>query len=499
LTDPLIASASDRRPAHQAGILAIGQILATLADVATPLFIVRVADKADVGALSAALLVYTTLSMAFSVGLPGTLQFHMPNRPIEERRAIARQAGLLLAALGAGAGALLAAIAAAARLGAVRSDAGLADLWLLAALPIGDLPLRMFPGMLVVERAERAAAGVSIFRSLCLTIGVIVPLAFGMPVQSLMLALSGAGLLFAAVAVALYRRTYANAPAAPSPVSAGGMLRFAFPLGLTELVANLNNRVDRYLIFPFGAVALAEYTAGSWQIPVIPSITLAIGVAYGPALAALFKAGAPEQAVSLWREQTAKTSLLIVPIAMVFVVAAEEAIEVLFTEQYLVAAGVLRIYALMNLGRVTAFGSVLVAAGRPRWVLRSAFIALLANVAISVPMTLALGFQGPAIGAMVAYIPIVCAYCWHIGQAAGVPFRAVFPLRRWLDAVALAVPPAAAALAAKLLLDLPAAAMLGIEALILVSGYVALGVATGRIGRGEWRFLVSVLRLRGGR
>ena len=126
------------------------------------LVIVRVADKADVGALAATLLVYTTLSMFLSVGLPGTLQFHLSNRPAGERRAIVRTVGILLGALGAGVAAIQLAVAAAARLGLLQSDVRLADLAFLAALPIGDLPLRMLPGMLVVEGAERVAAGVAI-------------------------------------------------------------------------------------------------------------------------------------------------------------------------------------------------------------------------------------------------------------------------------------------------------------------------------------------------
>ena len=314
-----------------------------------------------------------------------------------------------------------------------------------------------------------------------------------------MLVLSGVGLLFLLVAILFYRTTYSTAPKGRSPLTSGALLRFAFPLGLTEVVANINNRVDRFLIFPFGATRLAEYSAGSWQIPVIPNITYAVGVAYGPALAALFKAGAAAQAVALWRDQTAKTSLLIIPIAMVFVVAAEEAIAVLFTAQYLMAASVLRFYALMNLGRVTAFGTVLVAAGRPRYVLRSAAIGLLANVAISVPLTLAIGFNGPALGAMLAYIPLVCVYCWHIGRAASVPFTATFPLGAWLKAASLAIVPAMAALAVKATLDLPAAVMLALEALIVIAGYFVLGVITGLIGPQERRFLMSVVRMKGGR
>ncbi len=487
---------SNERAAHQAGVLAVGQILATMAEVVAPLVIVRIIGKAEVGALAAVLLVYTTLAMFLTLGLPGTLQFHLPNRAIGERRTIVRRMGALLVACGGAVAAVQLGIAGASELGLIRSDARLEYLALLVGLPLGDLPLRMLPSMLVVEGKERAAAGVSIFRSLCMSLGTLVPLALGLGVPSVMLVLSGVGLLFLLFTFAFYRTTYRGAARTPSALSSVEMIRFAFPLGLTELVSNLNRRIDRFLIIPLGAILLAEYEAGSWQIPIIPSITYAVGVAYGPRLAELFKGGAARQAVNLWREQTAKTSLLVVPIAMVFIVAAEEAIEVFFTTQYLNGASVFRFYALMTLGRVTAFGTVLVAAGRPRYVLRSAVLAMLSNLALSVPLVLWIGFNGPALGTMLAFIPMVCAYSWYIGKASNMPFRQIFPFAAWLRVVGVASVPAVLAVAAKLTLNLPPAAMLVIEALIVVGGFVALGSLTGLIRRGEWEFLASVMKMR---
>lgn len=483
----------EQRSAHQAGILAIGQTLATLAEVITPLVIVRILGKADVGSLAGLLLVYTTLSMIATLGLPNTLQFHLAGLTGGERRATSRRMGLLLLLVGGVVAVIFIGIAVLADTDLITTEVRLEYLAFLIVLPMGDIPMRMLPTMLVVEGAGRLAASVSLVRSLGITLGTLVPLALGMDVYVVMIVLSGVGVLFGAITVGLYAMAYQGKPLSPTPQTMAEMVRFALPVGLTELVANLNKRFDRLLIIPLGAIALAEYEAGSWQVPIIPGIAYAVGVAYGPRLAELFKSGSGPRAVQVWREQTAKTSLLVVPIAMVFVVAAEEAIEVFFTSDYLNGAKVFRLYAIMTLGRVTAFGTILVAAGKPRYVLLSSLVAFGSNVALSVPLVITLGFVGPAIGTMLAFIPMVCGYSWYIGKAAGVPFREVFPLAAWLKVVLATLAPAACALALKFTLDLPPVVMLIIEALVVLGGFIMVGIATQLITWSEWRYLRSVV------
>lgn len=486
----------EHQSAYQAGVLALGRILSVLAEVVTPLAIVRLLGKAEVGVLVALLLVYTTTAMVLTLGLPNVLQFYLPGRSAGERRGVTKRVALLLLGAGALMSAILGGLSAFSYTGLVANEMRLDLMVFLVGLPLGDIPLRMLPTMLVVEGMERAAAGVSVIRSLGMTLGTLVPLALGAELWTVMAVLSGVGVVFGSITYWYYRRTYGSVETVDPAESPMEVVRFAFPLGLTELVVNLNQRVDRFLIIPLGAIALAEYQSGSWQIPIIPGISYAVGVAYGPRLARLFKEGAGRQALKVWRDQSSKTALLVVPIAMVFAVAAEETIEVFFTRAYLNGASVFRLYALMTLGRITAFGTVLVAAGKPRFVLRSAIIALMANVVLSVPLVVAIGFNGPAVGTMLAFIPMVCTYSWYIGRSVGVPFRYVFPFVPWLKVVAAAAVPAAAAIGFKLTVDLAPAVMLMAEAVIVLVGFLVVASATGLITRKEVDYMKSVILLR---
>ncbi len=484
------------RTAHQAGVLAVGRIFSSAAEVIAPLIIVRLLGKTDVGVLMAIILIHTTLTMVLSVGLPGTLSFHLPSQSPGERRAITACMGRLLFGLGILAAGILLVIAGLSHYHILSTELELTYLAGLVALPLGDLPMRMLPNMLVIEGRERAAAATSILRSLGMSLGMLVPLALGASIWTVMLVLSGVGLVFGAVTLGYYRAVYRHITTERTSITARTLIRFAVPIGVTELISNINSRFDRFLIIPLGAAALAEYSAGSWQVPIIPSIAYAVGVAYAPRFAELFKAGRPGDVVAVWREQARKTALLVVPISLIFVVAAEETVSVAFTHDYINGASVLRYYALMTLGRITAFGSVLVAAGKPQYLFRSALIAFLSNVVISVPLFYWIGFDGPALGSMLAFIPMVASYTWYIGRATGVPFREVYPLRAWLAVVLTALPAVIGAVAFKVYVDVTPALAFAVEAAIIVVGFSMTGMAVGLIRSDEWRFLRRYLFFR---
>ncbi|HSU41414.1 MAG TPA: hypothetical protein VLJ38_17675, partial [Polyangiaceae bacterium] len=98
-------------PARQAGALVFGTTLATLSSALTPLLIVRLIGKADVARLLSITLVYETLAMLLSIGLPYTMLYQVSNREAPARAAIARRIARSASLLGLGGAALVALVA----------------------------------------------------------------------------------------------------------------------------------------------------------------------------------------------------------------------------------------------------------------------------------------------------------------------------------------------------------------------------------------------------
>jgi O-antigen/teichoic acid export membrane protein len=495
---------------EQAGVLVLGKILATLSEAIVPLAIVRLLGKADVGILSGLLLVYSTVALVLTAGFPETLTFYLPTRAPAERRAIARKVAQSLLLLGFVGAVVLVGISLLARFAPslasgvatsgkerVSATESLKYLALLAAYPIADLPGRMLPNLLIVEQRAKAAAGVGIVKAIGSSVAALLPIALGAPLWVVVLSIGGFGFLFGSVLLYYISALYPGVPHVQSPISMKTLLRFGLPLGLTDIVSMLNNQLDRYLIvFFFPAAAMAEYQAGAWQIPIITTIPYTVGAVYAPRFVELFSAGKSREAIGIWRQSALKTALLVVPITMVFVVASEETMELLFTSSYLRAAPVFRWYCVLTLGRIATFGSVIVAAGAPRLIFQSAVVSLLSNALICCVLVKLIGFNGPAMGTALAFVPSVIYYCYCIALATDLKFKDIFPFVGFVRVLALASVASLPAWWFKYAVAWPAAARLPVEAALLLGSFALLGTLAGEIRRADWAFLANWLRLR---
>lgn len=483
--------------AHDAGSLILGQLLGQLAEVLAPLLIVRLINKDGAGSLNELLFVHATLTMVLTTGLPAALSYHLAQHDVvAERRAIARQLTRLLYVMGAAA-AFIYALAGGIAL-AVDSGAGAANMLALALLPLGDIPSRVLPNLLVVEGRGRSATWIGITRSLGNVACVSLPLALGGTITHVCLALSALGLVYATATLLIERAIYRGVPTIPSSLSLRRIIGFAFPMTLNELVGNLYSRLDRILIAVVASAAtFADYAAGSWQVPIIPSIAGAVGVAYTPLFARLYHQGKKSEILATWRAQTVKTALPVVAIATFFLVAAEETIELAFTRDYLSATPVFRCFTFITLWRTTSFGAILLAAGAPHHILRASIVGLATNAIIGIPLYYIVGPIGPALASVIAFGATVTSYTRAIAKVTDAPHRAVYPWVGMLRVLAVAAAAAGPTLAFKMAVgDLHAGAKLGIELGIFAVAYAVLGTLFGVIERADWQFMGDWIRMR---
>lgn len=495
------ASDTGQKRARQASVLVFGKALSTISDALVPILVVRLLDKTEVGILSAVLIIYATASLVLSTGFPAALFHFLPARDGAERAALARRFSAMLTGLGTALGILFLASkgfdqsSLSAHADSAFDAESLSMLAALSLYPLGDLPIRLLPNLLVIEDRAGAAAGIGVLRALGTSTVTLVPILMGLKLEAVFWGLSLFGVVELVGHQLVLRSLYRNQVRVPCPVPARTIVRFSIPLGLTDVVSLLNNRLDRYLIgIAFPPSRLAEYHAGAWQVPVINEIPYAVGRVYASDLARLFEEGRPRDALALWRGSIHKVAVVVVPLSCVFLVAAEECMDLLFTAEYAAASNVFRAYAVLTLGRVAAFGTVIIAAGRPRLVFHAALFTILANVVISAPLLYFVGFLGPAIGTAIAFVPTVWFYCWCIGKAAGVPAREVFPLSSYFKVLGVGMLASAPAVAYKLMFQSSAAMTLLVVTALILGTYAVLGTWLGQITREDWRFALRTVR-----
>jgi len=494
-------SEAERNVSRDASILVVGNVLATIADIITPIAILRLTGKAEVASLSGLLLIYNTMALLLLAGFHQSVMFFLPGRPIEERAAVARKVVRLLIGLGVvGAGVLVVLGTYATPLIAsldLFEDAptDLSPLMFLLLFPLGDLPARILPNLAVVERRPRTAASYGVFRSLTVSVSTLVPIALGYSPSVVAMSMSAVALAQLVFVAVVMRQCYADVPRVTSPVTTTELVRFGLPLGATDMVASLNNRFDQLLVLTsFPAHTYAVYRAGAYQIPVVTRIPYLVATALAPSLVEAFREGRARDAIDAWKGSIGKVSLLVVPVTLVFFVGAEAFIELLGGPEYLDAVPVFRWYTLLSMLRVAAFGTVIVAAGQPKFVLRAALQSFSFNALLSVPLLIMVGFVGPAIGTALAFLPMAVVYTRYISQASGIPLRDVFPLGVYLRIVAVASVGAAAAWAFALATDFgPWLELLGVAGIVL-GCFSALGTVTGTVSAEDWAFATAKFR-----
>lgn len=493
-------------PAQQAGALILGTTLATLSGVLLPLALVRLMGKADIAELMALVLIYDMVALIATAGFAQVLMYHVPGKDDGEGRAVALRIGWIMAGLGFAGALVVAAIGFFGDQlpGALSQHAGarlsLRPLVILAPSLIFDLPSRVVPALLVSRGRATHASALGVVRTIISTLTTLVPVALGYSMTTVVIWYSVTRCFFGFSMPWALSVAFPKTERVAAPVKVSELFRFALPLGTTDVVSLLNQQVDRWLILlSFPAAAFADYQAGAWQVPVLGSIAYSVGDAYMPSLVEKFGQGEPRAAIEIWRSTIGKVSLVVVPITVGFVVGARELMSILFTDAYVSAAIIFQLYSIMTLGRVATFGSVIIAAGRPRYMLQAAIFSLVANVALCVPLTFAVGFIGPALGTSLAFIPMVIFYVWSIARATGLRTREIFPAGDYFRVLGLSLVAGGAAYLLKRALGGPSGVGLAVSVLGTTLLFALAGTLLGVISRADWRFAFNWTRLKLGR
>jgi O-antigen/teichoic acid export membrane protein len=490
-------------PAQQAGALILGTTLATLSSVLLPLVLVRLMGKGDIAELMALVFIYDMVALIATAGFAQVLMYHLPGRPEAQARAIAERIGWIMAGLGLAGALVVAGIGFFGDQlpGAFSHHAGarlsLRPLLILAPSLVFDLPSRVVPALLVTKGRANEASALGVIRTIVTTLTTLVPVALGYDITTIAIWYSVTRCCFGFSMPWALRLAFQKAERVACPVKVRELFRFALPLGTTDIVSLLNQQVDRWLILlSFPAAAFADYQAGAWQVPVLGSIAYSVGDAYMPSLVEKFGSGEPRAAIEIWRGTIGKVSLVVVPITVGFMVGARELMSLLFTDAYVSAAIIFQLYSIMTLGRVATFGSVIIAAGRPRYMLQAAIFSLVANVVLCVPLTLKLGFIGPALGTSLAFIPMVIFYIWSIARATGLRIREIFPAADYFRVLGLSCAAGGAAYLAKNALGGPRGLRLAVAVLGTTLLFAVCGSLLGVISKADWRFARNWTRLK---
>jgi len=306
----------------------------------------------------------------------------------------------------------------------------------------------------------------------------------------IMMAIFGFGRVIAHVAVL---RLYYPMPPGERwlvPRELRAMLAFALPAGFAATAGKLNPQIDKYVVnLVIGASAFAVYSAASWELPLITLIPFAIGAVMQVRYVRLFASGEKQELRRMWEQNVQKTILLVVPLATLAIVVADDLIYFVLSGKYPDAAAPFRIFTILLFHRIAAYGPMLQAIGKTRLLMVTSGLMVMTNLILTVPMTYLLGSNGAAIATVLSALPPWSVSLYFIGKAWGRGVRDALPWRFYLAVLALAAGVGVAIWFGVGSLHLDRGARLAVGSLAYLGLYAGLGRLVGLIQADDLAFL----------
>lgn len=277
----------------------------------------------------------------------------------------------------------------------------------------------------------------------------------------------------------------------PSKAQLRAIAVYAIPLGLTSAVGYLSWQVDQITVSSvFTPAQFAVYAAGSLEVPFVGTLVTSVTSVLVPHVAALYAKGDIDGIFGTWHEILRKTSLIVFPVFVGFMVVSGDLFTVMYGPKYDVSSLIFRVYLLILPLRITTYGSVLQAIGRPDISLASNVFTLTLGALLNWLLVRQMGIMGPAVATVITTYTLNGTYLTVIGRLLKTKFTNLFPWAGLASDMVLAIVPGVVALA--LLFVGPGTPIVRIIAVTLVYGlvYIGLLLITNRLSLARvWQFI----------
>ncbi|WP_314441587.1 lipopolysaccharide biosynthesis protein [Massilia timonae] len=215
-----------------------------------------------------------------------------------------------------------------------------------------------------------------------------------------------------------------------APASLLAQLRYALPFAAGGSLFAMRAQADGWIAASLLPThVFAAFTIGAVVLPVASLIRQPINSAMLPHLNRAFAGGARAEVHALLLKGSGAATLLLAPLAGALFLLAPEIVALVYTERYLAAVPVMRLYLLLVALQSVAVGFAMPALDMGRLALRINLAGLALSAALSLAGVHWFGLAGAALGSVAAFLLCELANARAVGKVLGRPWRTMFPLR----------------------------------------------------------------------
>jgi O-antigen/teichoic acid export membrane protein len=424
--------------------LSLATMLNTILGIVLSMVLTRVLTKGELAAYKQTFLAYETFAPFLSLGITSGLNYILVKYS-EKKRGMTNASVVILTAMGAVYALFI--LLGGNRLLSVRFSNDMVANLLMWMIPYAIIvtPSTIGTAVMVNQGRIRLCSIFSVFSKLAHYLIVIIAVLIFKSASSAVIGNVAANILVALLTLfVIYRFVLPKDISRFDGKDMVNILKFSLPLGIAAMVGTLDVQLDKFIVSSLlSPEAFAVYSVGAQELPLIGTITGSLSAVVAVDIATSLKENRYDDALFLFKKIAKTTSLFLFPIAIFCFVFAKDIVATLYTESYLSAVDVFRIYLLRVPASTVIYAPLLIGLGKGNKVLQRSILSLIANAVLSFFFVKYLGAYGAALGTIIVCYTILIPFNLHaIGRGMDKKWKELLPFGHYLK-VSLAMIPSA--------------------------------------------------------
>lgn len=205
-------------------------------------------------------------------------------------------------------------------------------------------------------------------------------------------------------------------------------LKYGVPIGLSSHVGVVDKQIDQYIVSTyFTPQSFAVYSRGAVNVPVLSSLRFIINNIMMPKYVESYRNNDTKSFLRYYHQCIETVAKINIPTFAFLFAVAPILITMLYTEEYIEATNVFRMYLFLLIGGIAVYAIPSRATGKTLPIFVSSVISLVTNILLSVWLVSSIGAVGAAIATVLSttfsYLYLLIVSC----KILEVSFRWIFP------------------------------------------------------------------------
>jgi len=205
-------------------------------------------------------------------------------------------------------------------------------------------------------------------------------------------------------------------------------LRYALPIGVSGYMGIIARQIDQYIVSMFFLPKdFAVYSRGAMRIPFLSTIQFTVNDIMMPKYVGAYQNGDIQSFLHTFHLCIEKVAKVNFPVFSFLFAIAPSIVTFLYTEEYLEAASILRVYLCLLLLTIAVYGVIPRASGKTACIMYATMLTIVFNIVLSLLLVSTLGPIGAATATVFSEIVAAVYYLSQSCKILKISFAQIFP------------------------------------------------------------------------